>query len=312
MRPVRIIAATAVVVALAVTGCSSRSADQTAAPASAAPSPVPTTQPTTRPSDGSVQTTTTTLATPANASCALSPARGPAETRVTLSCHGFAPSEPVKVTFGATVLATATATAGGQMAASFAVPSGFAGSHYPGRRHLPGQGPPERHGRVSHLHRDRLTSRHPEAPQALSRAEDHAESGTSLPELAPTDIQRNPSDQPFDAVGALGFGRGAGLSEAGVPGWAAASRAHRLDTSHAGRGLVCRGTQDCGWSLELVLIPWVGGDLAQPWPRTAHRSAAGTMRTAARRRPSQPPRGRSQRRALPARRRRQDLEPDPA
>ena len=134
MRPVRIIAATAVVVALAVTGCSSRSADQTAAPASAAPSPVPTTQPTTRPSDGSVQTTTTTLATPANASCALSPARGPAEARVTLSCHGFAPSEQVEVTFGATVLATATATAGGQMAASFAVPSGFAGSTIPGRK----------------------------------------------------------------------------------------------------------------------------------------------------------------------------------
>ena len=135
MRPVRVIATTAVVVtALAVTGCSSRSADQTAAPASSAPSPVPTTQPTTRASDGSVETTTTTLATPANASCALSPARGPAETRVTLSCRGFAPSEPVEVTFGATVLATATATAGGQVAASFAVPSGFAGSHYPGRK----------------------------------------------------------------------------------------------------------------------------------------------------------------------------------
>jgi hypothetical protein len=31
------------------------------------------------------------------------------------------------------VLATAKAIAGGQVAASFAVPSGFAGSHYPGR-----------------------------------------------------------------------------------------------------------------------------------------------------------------------------------
>jgi hypothetical protein len=134
MRPVRIIAATAVVVALAVTGCTSRSADQTAAPASAAPSSVPTTQPTTRASDGSVETTTTTLATSANASCALSPVRGPAETRVTLSCRGFAPSEQVKVTFGATVLATATATTGGQVAASFAVPSGFAGSTIPGRK----------------------------------------------------------------------------------------------------------------------------------------------------------------------------------
>ena len=134
MRPVRIIATAAVVVALAVTGCTSRSADQSAAPASAAPSSVPTTQPTTRASDGSVETTTTSLASPANASCALSPARGPAGARVTLSCRGFAPSEQVEVTFGATVLATATATAGGQVAASFAVPSGFAGSTIPGRK----------------------------------------------------------------------------------------------------------------------------------------------------------------------------------
>jgi hypothetical protein len=133
MRPVRIIA-TAVVVALAVTGCTSRSADQTATPASAAPSSVPTTQPTTRSNDGSVETTTTTLATSANASCALSPARGPAGARITLSCRGFAASERVEVTFGATVLATAKATAAGQVAASIAVPSGFAGSTIPGRK----------------------------------------------------------------------------------------------------------------------------------------------------------------------------------
>jgi hypothetical protein len=134
MRPVRIIAATAVVVALAVTGCSSRSADQTAAPASSAPSSVPTTPPTTRSTAGSAETTTTTLVTPAKASCALSPTRGPAGARVTLSCRGFAPSERVEVTFGAEVLAAVKATAGGQVAASFAVPSGFAGSHYPGRK----------------------------------------------------------------------------------------------------------------------------------------------------------------------------------
>jgi hypothetical protein len=134
MRPVRIIAATAVVVALAVTGCSSRSADQTAAPASSAPSSVSTTQPTTRSTAGSAETTTTTLVTPAKASCALSPTRGPAGARVTLSCRGFAPSERVEVTFGAEVLAAVKATAGGQVAASFAVPSGFAGSHYPGRK----------------------------------------------------------------------------------------------------------------------------------------------------------------------------------
>jgi hypothetical protein len=32
------------------------------------------------------------------------------------------------------VLTTARATTGGDVAASFAVPSGFAGSHYPGRK----------------------------------------------------------------------------------------------------------------------------------------------------------------------------------
>jgi hypothetical protein len=138
MRPVRIIAATIfVVVALAVTGCSSRTADQTAAPASAAPSSVTTTQPTTaatRTTAGTARTTTTTLASPTKASCALSPTRGPAGARVTLSCRGFAPSEQVEVTFGATVLTTTKATASGQATASFAVPSGFAGSTIPGRK----------------------------------------------------------------------------------------------------------------------------------------------------------------------------------
>jgi hypothetical protein len=122
MRPVRIIATLVVVAALAVTGCGSRSADQTAAPASSAPSSAPTTQP------------TTTVASPTTATCALSPTRGPAGARVTLSCRGFAPSEPVQVTFGAEVVAAAKATAGGEVVASFAVPSGFAGSHYPGRK----------------------------------------------------------------------------------------------------------------------------------------------------------------------------------
>jgi hypothetical protein len=131
MRAVRIIATAAVVAALAVTGCTSRSVDQTAAPASSAPSSVTTTLPTTRSAAGSAETMTTT---PANASCALSPNRGPAGTRVTLSCRGFAPSEPVQVTFGATVLATTKATASGQAAASFAVPGGFAGSTIPGRK----------------------------------------------------------------------------------------------------------------------------------------------------------------------------------
>ena len=125
MRPVRIIATAVFVAALAVTGCTSRT-DQTTAPASSGPSSVPTTQPT--------AATTTTVAIPATATCALSPNRGPAGSRVTLSCHGFAPSERVDVNFGATVLATAMATAGGEAAASFAVPGDFAGSTIPGRR----------------------------------------------------------------------------------------------------------------------------------------------------------------------------------
>jgi hypothetical protein len=134
MRPVRIIATAIFLAALAVTGCSSRTADQTATPASSAPSSVPTTQPTTRSTAGSAATTTTTLVTPATATCALSPTRGPAGARVTLSCRDFTPSEPVEVTFGATVVATTKATAGGQATAFFAVPSGFAGSTIPGRK----------------------------------------------------------------------------------------------------------------------------------------------------------------------------------
>src|SRR5215217_4411031 len=138
MRPVRIITTAAVVIALAVTGCTSRTADQTAAPASSAPSSAPTTSlttaATTRPTAGSAATTITTRAVPANTSCALSPNTGSAGSRVTLSCHGFAPSEPVDVSFGATVLASAKATTSGQVAASFAVPTDFAGSTIPGRK----------------------------------------------------------------------------------------------------------------------------------------------------------------------------------
>jgi hypothetical protein len=130
MRPVRIIAAAIVVAALAVTGCTSRTADQTAAPASSAP----TTPPTTHPTAGSAGTTTTTVVIPANARCALSPNRGPAGSQVTLSCRGFAPSERVDVGFGAAVLTTAKATTSGQVVASFAVPGDFAGSTIPGRK----------------------------------------------------------------------------------------------------------------------------------------------------------------------------------
>jgi hypothetical protein len=134
MRPGRIIATAIFIAALAGTGCASRSADQTAAASSSSPSSVPTTNPTagatTQPTAGSTATT----ATSANSRCALSPDTGPAGSRVTLSCRGFAPSEPVEVSFGATVLTTAKATTSGQITASFAVPGGFAGSTIPGRQ----------------------------------------------------------------------------------------------------------------------------------------------------------------------------------
>jgi hypothetical protein len=138
MRPVRIIATAVIVAALAGTGCASRTADQTATASSSGPSSVPTTNPTaastTQPTAGATGTTTAPTVTPTNPRCANSPNRGLAGSRVTLSCRGFAGSERVDVTFGAEVLAMAKATTGGQVVASFAVPSGFAGSHYPGRK----------------------------------------------------------------------------------------------------------------------------------------------------------------------------------
>ena len=131
MRPVRIIATTVFVAALAGTGCTAhRTANQAAASASSGASSITTTQPTA----GSTETTTATVPSPAAASCAVTPKTGPAGARVTMVCRGFAASEQVDVSFGATVLTSAKATTGGEVAASFAVPSGFAGSHYPGRK----------------------------------------------------------------------------------------------------------------------------------------------------------------------------------
>jgi hypothetical protein len=83
---------------------------------------------------GKAASATFTVASPANAACAVAPKTGVAGSRVTLTCRGFAPSEGVDVSFEAVVLTTAKATAGGEVTASFAVPSGFAGSHYPGRK----------------------------------------------------------------------------------------------------------------------------------------------------------------------------------
>jgi hypothetical protein len=130
MRPVRTIATVVFVAALVITGCASRTADQTAAPVSSGPSSVTTT----RPTAASTGTTTATVATPAKATCAISPKEGPAGSRVTLTCRGFAASEHVDNTFGTEVLATTKATTRGEVASSFVVPSGFAGSHYLGRK----------------------------------------------------------------------------------------------------------------------------------------------------------------------------------
>jgi hypothetical protein len=134
MRPVRIITTVVFAAALAAAGCVSRTADQTAAPASPAPSSVTTTTSTAASTTRSTPASTTTVAVPAKATCAVAPTAGLAGSRVTLTCRRFAPSEPVAITFGATVLATTKATTSGAATASFAVPSGFAGSHYPGRK----------------------------------------------------------------------------------------------------------------------------------------------------------------------------------
>jgi hypothetical protein len=83
---------------------------------------------------GRIASATFTVAALAKAACAVAPRMGLAGSQVTLSCRGFAGSERVDVIFGAVVLVTARATASGQVSASFAVPSGFAGSHYPGRK----------------------------------------------------------------------------------------------------------------------------------------------------------------------------------
>jgi hypothetical protein len=131
MRPVRLIATTIVIAALASTGCTThRTTDHEATSASPGASSNTTTQPTA----ASTGTTTVTVPSAATASCALAPTTGPAGARVTLTCRGFAASEQVDVTFGATVLTSATATTGGHVVATFTVPDDFAGATIPGRR----------------------------------------------------------------------------------------------------------------------------------------------------------------------------------
>ena len=131
MRPVRIIATVVLAAVLAVTGCAVRATtDQTAPPApSGAPSVTPT-----HPTAAPTPTTNTPAPNPAGPKCAISPKAGTAGSLTTLTCSGFAPSEPVAITFLAEALTTTKATADGVVASSFPVPTGFAGSHYPGRK----------------------------------------------------------------------------------------------------------------------------------------------------------------------------------
>jgi large repetitive protein len=131
MRPARIIATVLFAAALAVTGCTARATTrQSASPVSSGlPSVTPT-----HPAAGPTGTTNATVAIPARARCAISPKAGPAGSKATLTCSGFAPSEQVAIAFLAEVLTTTKATTGGAVTSSFPVPTGFAGSHYPGRQ----------------------------------------------------------------------------------------------------------------------------------------------------------------------------------
>ena len=114
--------------ASATTPASTPTTIPSASPASSRPASV---APTDRTEES--QTTGASGAVPSRARCAISPASGLAGSRTTLTCGGFAPSE-VAISFLAEVLTTKQATANGDVTASFPVPSGFAGSHYPGRK----------------------------------------------------------------------------------------------------------------------------------------------------------------------------------
>jgi hypothetical protein len=82
--------------------------------------------------------------------------------------------------------------------------------------------------------------------------------------------------------------------------------------AHPGSERPCRTTQRSRSTLELVFDRWFGGDLARPGLGPADRGAAGAVRGAARRRSRHRPRAGRQGRAVPLRRRHQDLEPDAA
>jgi hypothetical protein len=162
MRPVRIIATAAVVAALAVTGCSSRSADQTAAPSSSAPTTQPTTTATTRTTAGTAGTMTTTLASPPRR-----PAPCPRPGTGRGSGHPVLPRVRALRRRRGDLRGDRAGHGQGHRQWSgdgrLRRAGRFCRVHDPGTQgHLPGQGPPQRHGRVGHLHGERLTSHHAE------------------------------------------------------------------------------------------------------------------------------------------------------
>ena len=121
--------------ALVVAGCTASATTPASTPAQT-PTTIPTTIPSASPESSRPPSVTPTHrpAVPSRARCAISPASGLAGSRTTLTCGGFAPSESVAISFLAEVLTTTKAAANGDVTASFPVPSGFAGSHYPGRK----------------------------------------------------------------------------------------------------------------------------------------------------------------------------------
>jgi large repetitive protein len=123
--------------ALVVAGCAARTTTPASTPTTVpSASPVSPRPASVAPTDRteSAGATEASEAVPAGARCAVSPATGPAGSRTTLTCSGFAPSEAVAISFLAEVLTTTRATAKGDVTSSFQVPSGFAGAHYPGRK----------------------------------------------------------------------------------------------------------------------------------------------------------------------------------
>ncbi|MFL6222024.1 MAG: hypothetical protein ACJ75K_04185 [Actinomycetes bacterium] len=133
-RRSRIIAMVVVVTALAVTGCTTTTTRASTPHLALPASPENSTGTAVNRTPRSTVATKTTVITPARAQCVISPTAGLAGSSITLACRGFASSEPVALTFLAEVVKTTRATSNGDVMCSLRVPTGFAGSHYPGRQ----------------------------------------------------------------------------------------------------------------------------------------------------------------------------------